>query len=235
MTATDLDFAAYAATHPDADFAAWLRARNWTTWRAMVGHRFTRDIAADRLPEPVFLRYLRYEHAFVRAAITIFGHALVKAPTTEDQTRLVAVLHGLATEQEDYFSRTFQLLNADADMIDEVALPAGAAALRDGLLAIAAQGSFAEILAGMLAAEWMCLTWCTEAHAAGPQVPRAAEWIALHVAAPFAAQVAWLRCRVDQLGPPMPETEQGRLAEVFGHVLQLEIAFHDAPYGAGEG
>ena len=225
------DFASFQARRAHAGFSAWLRARNQATWDAMVTHRFCRDMASDRLPEATFRRYLRYEHAFVRAAVSIFGYALAKAPTAADQDHLIGVLAGLAGEQDEYFRRAFARLGLDSAPLAPDALPEAARGLRAGTLAIAADGSFAESLAAMLAAEWMYLTWCEEAHARDPRREAPAEWIRLHVEPAFRAQVDWLRRRLDELGPTLPVGEQARCADDFGRVLALEIAFHDAPYG----
>jgi thiaminase/transcriptional activator TenA len=54
--------------------------------------------------------------------------------------------------------------------------------------------------------------------------------VALHTAEPFRAQVAWLLRRLDGLGPALPPERQERCAAIFGRVLALEVAFHDAPY-----
>jgi thiaminase/transcriptional activator TenA len=224
------DFAGFHLGRPDAGFSDWLRAKNKAAWDAMVTHRFCRDLASDRLPEAAFVRYLRYEHAFVRAAISIFAHSLAKAPTAADQDHLIGVLAGLAGEQEDYFRRAFARLGLDPAPLPPDALPETARGLREGALAIAAEGSFAEILAAMLAAEWMYLTWCEEAHAWGPRREAPADWIRLHVEPAFRAQVGWLSRRLNELGPSLSAEEQARCADIFGRVLALEIAFHDAPY-----
>ena len=224
------DFASFQAGSVDAGFSDWLRAENQATWDAMVGHRFCLDMATDRLPEPAFVRYLRYEHGFVRAAIGIFAYALAKAPTAADQDHLIRVLGALAGEQEDYFRRTFTRLGLNPEPAAPDALPEAALGLRAGVLAIAAAGSFAEILAAMLAAEWMYLTWCEEAHARGTRREAPADWIRLHIEPAFRGQVMWLMQRLDQLGPDLPVEEQKRCARNFGRVLALEIAFHDAPY-----
>lgn len=223
-------FASLQATAPDAGFCEWLRIVNRPAWDAMVGHRFCRNMATDRLPEAAFVRYLRYEHAFVRAAIGIFAHALAKAPTAADQDHLIEVLVSLAREQEGYFRRTFARLGLAPEPLAPEALPAAALGLRDGVLALAASGSFAEVLAAMLAAEWMYLTWCEEADAQSPHNAAPADWIRLHVEPGFRGQVDWLKRRLDQLGPSLPAEQQTRCADNFGRVLALEIAFHHAPY-----
>ena len=94
------DFATFRVDRPDLGFCDWLRHRSRPLWEAMVGHRFTRDMGTDRLPRAAFVRYLRYEHAFVRTAVRIFGHALIAAPTTEDRVHIVGILSGLVIEQE---------------------------------------------------------------------------------------------------------------------------------------
>jgi thiaminase (transcriptional activator TenA) len=223
-------FASFLTQTPGAGFCDWLRAENRAAWDAMVSHRFCLEMATDRLPEAAFVRYLRYEHAFVRAAIGIFAYALAKAPTAADQDHLIGVLVGLSGEQEDYFRRTFARLGLDPEPLGPEALPVAARGLRDGVLAVAAGGGFAEILAAMLAAEWMYLTWCEQAQANGPRREAPSDWIRLHVEPAFCRQVEWLRWRLDELGPSLPEDQQARTAEHFGRVLVLEIAFHDAPY-----
>jgi thiaminase/transcriptional activator TenA len=211
-------------------FSQWLKQGNVGLWRRMVGHRFCHDMAEDRLPEETFARYLRYEHAFVRTAIAIFAHALAKAPTPADQDHLLGVLNALAGEQQSYFQRTFAALAlADAVLPDD-ALPPAARGLREGVLEIAASGGFAEILAAMLAAEWMYLTWCEEAHRRQPQQRAPADWIRLHVEPGFRDQVRWLIDRLDTLGPALDASTRLRCRKHFGRVLQLEIAFHNAPY-----
>ena len=211
-------------------FSGWLKAGNLELWERMVGHRFCRDLAEDCLSETAFVRYLRYEHSFVRAAIATFAYALAKAPTPADQDHLLGILNALAGEQQSYFQRTFAGLGLDAAVLPDDVLPPAARGLRDGVLAIAASGGFSEILAAMLAAEWMYLTWCEEAHGRQPQRRAPANWIRLHVEPGFRSQVAWLRRRLDVLGPALDPPIQQQCWAHFGRVLELEVAFHDAPY-----
>jgi thiaminase/transcriptional activator TenA len=211
-------------------FTDWLRARNRDAWDAMVGHRFCRDMATDALPEAAFHRYLRYEHAFVRNAISIFAYALAKASTPADQDHLIGVLQALAGEQEAYFARTFEGLGLPAAPLAWSGLPPAARGLGEGVLEIAASSPFPVILSAMLGAEWMYLTWCEAAYAQAPQRAAAADWIGLHVEAGFREQVGWLRRRLDELGPALDPATREACAAAMGRVLELEIAFHDAPY-----
>jgi thiaminase/transcriptional activator TenA len=232
-TASNVEsFAAYAAAAPAARFSDWLRHASEPLWTDMIGHRFTQDMAMDKLAPEVFKRYLVYEHAFVDTAVTIFGYALVRAPSILEQKRLVEVLRGLTDDQNDFFDRAFDALGVPDNLRRRPPLPASVQAFRDGMLVVAAHRSYEDILAAILGAEWMYLTWCEAAHARRPQAALAAEWIALHVAEPFADQVRWLRGQLDSCGPALPPWRQDGAAAAFRRTLELEIAFHDAPYGA---
>jgi len=222
-------FADAAAAEPRLRFSDWLRASCGPAWDAMIAHRFTHDIAADALPPGVFERYLRYERGFVRTAVKVFAHALIQAPTADDQRHVAGILATLTGEQERYFEECYARLDLPSAGPDDPP-PAAVRALGDGALAIAAHGTFEEILSTMLAAEWMYLVWCARAHAAAPRRTEAARWIALHVGGAFGAGVAWTRARVDALGPQLDPARRAACADHFRRMAELEVAFHDAPY-----
>ncbi len=228
---TDLDFTGFKTRQPDAGFADWLRARHRSRWDGMIGHRFIQDLVENRMQAAVFGRYLCYEHSFVRTAITIFGYALVRTPSFPDQVHLIDVLQALAAGQDGFFDRAFRAMKIDVGKPDAETLPPSATGLRDNSLAIAEQGSFEEIIAMMLAAEWMYLTWCRAAHGK-IEDPLAAEWVAMHGDPTFTSQVDWLKRAMNTLGPAMPPDGQETCAAIFGRILDLEIAFHHAPYDA---
>ena len=221
---------AFAGAAAGVTFSDWVRGQAGSTWDRMVGHRFARDVAADSLPPGVLLRYLIYEHGFVEVAVTIFGYALVKAPSIGEQARLALVIRELTTDQLTWFDRVFQGLGVTPEMRGSVLIPPSVMAFRDGMLALAAHQGYEEIIAGMTAAEWMYHTWCTEAHARRPRDEIAAEWVELHVDRPFADQVAWMRGQLDLYGPTLAPWRQLRIVESFRRTLELEIGFHDAPY-----
>lgn len=198
------------------------------SFEAMLGHPFVRDLAADRLPDRAFDRYLLIEGAFVETAIAIFGYAVAKATDLGDRRKLIGTLEALAHGQMDYFAEAM----ARRGLVPDPALQADprVVAFRDGMLAIARDGSLARILTAMFAAEWMYWTWC-HAHRDAPlRDPMRRDWIALHAAADFSRQAHWLRARVDALGRDLVPAAQDDLVALFGHVQRLEIAFHDVAW-----
>lgn len=205
-------------------------AENAAVFQAMLDHRFIRDIATDRLPARVFDRYLLIEGGFVETAIAIFGYAVAKAESLDDRRRLIAALDALANEQMPYFVTAFTRRSIAPDpglqALGEVV------AFREGMLAIARDGSFAQIITAMFAAEWMYWNWCREVAAVPVSDPMLRDWIALHAAPEFGAQAQWLRDRLDALGQQMSAAEQDEAVRLFGRVQELEIGFHTAAYGA---
>lgn len=202
-----------------------IRAANQDVWDAMQAHRFVAEIEADRLSADAFKAYLVYECDFVETAMLIFGHMLVKAPGLEERRWLAGVLQALAVEQIGYFERTFAALGITA--ADRARpLPPSVFAFRDGMLAIARDGTYREGVAIMLAAEWMYATWCTRAAACRIGDPILRRWVDLHAEPEFLAQADWLRRQLDAADP----AEKDRLGDRFRRALELEIAFHQAPF-----
>lgn len=233
-----MNYSEYTRASEAATFSDWVRSRAGPLWERMVRHRFTLDVTSDQLPPQVWRRYLLYEHAFVETAVTIFGYALVKAPSIAEQVRLSTVLHELTTDQIDYFDRVFEQLDvAPAERLVPFP-PAAVSSFRDGMLALAAHGTYDEIIGGMAAAEWMYLTWCTAAHERPHSDATIVDWVALHVSPGFTDQVTWMQGQLDRYGPELPQRHQEAVARAFQHTLALEIGFHHAAYldgGPAEG
>ena len=162
-------FRDYARRTGGGRFRDWLRDRAEPHWTRMVEHRITKDMAGDTLPPAALRRYLIHEHGFVETAVTIFAYALVKAPGIAEQSHLVETLRGLTTDQFEYFERVFGELGVSAAERDATPNPAEVLAFCDGMMRLAAHGTYEEIIAGMAAAEWMYLTWSRAAHERQPR------------------------------------------------------------------
>jgi thiaminase (transcriptional activator TenA) len=202
-----------------------IRAANSDVWEAMQAHRFVADIEADRLSAAAFKAYLIYECDFVETAMLIFGHMLVKAPGLSERRWLAGVLQALATDQITYFESAFALLGVTREDRQRP-LPLAVSAFREGMLNIARDGSYLDGVAIMLAAEWMYATWCARAAKRSISDPILKQWVDLHAEPAFLAQADWLRRQIDavDLG------EVRGLSQRFRRALELEIAFHSAPF-----
>ena len=210
-----------------AKLSDFVLANGTEAWEAMQQHRFVTDIVADALPDAVFHRYLVYEGAFVATAMRIFSYAVIKAPDIDGQRWLIGVLDALANHQIAYFEQTFARLGVE---LSEIAPDARVEAFDSGMLTIAAEGKYIDIIAAMFAAEWMYWHWCTRAAQHRISNPVLKEWVDLHAAPEFEAQARWLKAELDRCGAGLPEVEMGRVSALFNRVVQLEIDFHSAAY-----
>lgn len=213
-------------TH-DASPSAWIRSENTALWDTIQAHRFVTDIEHDRLPGDALRRYFFFEHAFVETAVLIFGHALLKAPGFAQQRRLIATLSALSEAQLVWFQDCFAALSIG---IAGPPLPQAVQDFAAGMLAIAENGNYADIVTIMLAAEWMYGTWCVRCHQRPSAEPMLRAWVQLHAEPDFLGGVTWLRAEVDREAAALKGAGRARLAKLFGRALALEIDFHSAAY-----
>jgi len=214
----------------ESTFSDRMRERAYRTWDAIVGHRFFGEIAADTVADAVFARYLCVEYGFVDTAAAALGYALAKAPGFAERRHLALGLFGLVTDQEQFFVRAFDAVGAEA--WSHGARTPLAAPLHDLFLGVARDEDYEEILACLLGAEWMYLTWCTAAAKTPSSRKPIRDWVALHAGGPFADSVGWLRGEIDRRGPTLPPERQARMMRLFEQALAAEIPFHDEAYAA---
>ena len=207
-----------------AGFSEWLRTAAGETWTAAINHRLFREIAADTITDAVYERYLRLEFGFVDRAAIVLGWAVAKAPSFAERTHLAHGLHGLVTEQQDFFRAAFLSLGSNSEPRGE-----GAETLHEVFGRTAAQGGFLDIMVCMLAAEWMYFTWCAAACRTPSGRAWIRDWVAMHAGGGFGRHVAWMRSWIDFHGPA-DEPRRRELAALFRAALAAEIGFHDAAY-----
>jgi thiaminase/transcriptional activator TenA len=213
-----------------SSFSERMRTHSDRTWKAILDHRFFREIAMDAINDRVFARYLRIEPGFVDTAARAPGYAVAKAPSFRERRRLGLGLYGLVTDQEQVFVDAFERMGAPGNERTGLAPQGLALSLHALFLKMAETEGYEEILACTLAAEWMYLTWCSTANRSPSSRAYIREWVALHAGGSFAEHVAWVRSEIDARGPTLIEARQARLSALFEEAPEAEIAFHDAAY-----
>jgi thiaminase/transcriptional activator TenA len=213
-----------------ASFTDRMLASAKTTWEAALAHRFFREVTEDTIEDAVFARYLRIEYGFIDSAAVTLGYAVAKAPSFQERRRLAFGLHGLVTDQERFFVEAFERMGAPADARTGLPPQGPSTLLHVLFLTVARTGRYEDILASMLAAERMYLTWCSKAAQTPSSRPYIRDWVELHTGGAFAEHVAWLRSELDRRGPALSASRRAHLCELFEHALAAEIPFHDAAY-----
>ncbi len=213
-------------------FSDQLLEQHQDAWQSMQQHRFVLDIEKDQLPDAVFNRYLVFESNFVATAIAIFALAVSKAPDIRQQRWLIGVLNALVDTQIAWFEEVMERRNINpADYPDD--LP-GVTVFRDGMLRVAQQGSYAEIITLMFGAEWMYYHWCKRVSTQPQQDADIRRWVDMHAEEDFHQQATWLKTELDQCAMTLSANEKQILSALYGTVLQWEIDFHSAAYPEGE-
>lgn len=209
-------------------FSSLILSNNANEFEAMINHRFVRDIEFGRLSKDVFDRYLLIEGAFVETAIAIFGYAVAKTDDLSIRRKLIQSLDALANEQMPYFEKTLKDRNVSKNPL--LLNDPRVVEFRDGMLNLARDGTFAQIVTSMFTAEWMYWTWCDRVKGATFEDNTLKDWVLLHTTPDFEQQARWLRDQVDVISSSLTSVEQKGLISTFGHVMRLEIEFHNAAY-----
>lgn len=212
------------------DFSERLLREHQPVWQAMQQHRFVVDIEQDSLPETVFNRYLVFEGNFVATAIAIFALGVSKAPDIRQQRWLIGVLNALVDTQIAWFEQVLAERRVNpADYPDD---RPGVCRFRDGMLRIAREGSYEQIITLMFGAEWMYYCWCRRVSDRPQSDADLRRWVEMHAEEEFYRQACWLKAELDRCAMALNESEKQALSALYGEVLQWEIDFHTAAYEA---
>lgn len=212
------------------NFSEALRQGSEPAWTAATTHRFTRELGQGTLDLDVMRRYLVQDYAFIESLVSMIGYGVAKAPDMAAKKQLSAFLAALTSDENTYFLRCFDALEIpESDRVSPRLLPVSRAFL-DNLQDAGANGAYGEIIATLLAAEWVYLAWGMDERNSAPGTFWFQEWIDLHANPAFEDFVNWLRQEADRIGATATLDLQQKMATRFKHMVDLEVAFFDAAY-----
>lgn len=208
-----------------------MRAANAADWTACTGHPFCLELAAGTLPKSKMAAYLVQDYTFIDAFVRLAASAIAHAPTLADSVPLAQFLAVVTGPENTYFLRSFEALDVDeATWRDPELWPVTRdfqTAMRDA----AKSGDYAQMIAVLIVAEWIYLSWATPHNPPKPDLPfYYAEWITLHAGEGFEGVVAYLRRQLDALWPGLTEEQRANVEARFTHVVGLERQFFDMAY-----
>lgn len=211
-------------------FSDWLKARTGPLWDRATRHAFTTALADDSLPDTVYRRYLVQDYAFIETLVTVLGHAVALAPGMAAKKRFAGFLAAITSEENDYFLRSFDALGVSEQERENTALLPPIQTFADLMLDAAGSGKYEELLAVIVPAEWVYLTWAKAAQPPYPARFYLREWIELHDNPGFEEIVGWLRGELDRVGAALPPERQAAVERRFRRLVELEVAFFDAAF-----
>jgi thiaminase/transcriptional activator TenA len=219
-----------AAAAPGTRLTDWLRASAEPDWTAAVTHRFTRELIAGTIDPAVMARYLVQDYAFIDRFVALLGAAIHAAPGLPNRLPLARFVGMVASDENTYFTRSFDALGVPAGLRDRPPLSAAARDFQALMAEAAGTGRYADALAVLVVAEWVYLSWALPARDAAPGPFWCGEWIALHANPAFEASVGWLRAELDREGAALDTAGRARVVDLFRRAAALERAFFDACY-----
>ena len=135
-----------------------------------------------------------------------------------------------ASDENDYFARAFDALGVPHEARQKPSLNRVTQAFRDLMMDEAGQGGYEAVLAVLVPAEWVYLTWATAVANQSPSRFYLKEWIGLHTDPGFGDFVAGMRGQLDHYGPELGLEGQAHLEALFRRTVELEVTFFDAAF-----
>lgn len=200
---------------------------------------FVRDVIAGTVESRVFATYLVFEADFVVTAIRARGHAIALAPTMTAITGHCEAMRSLLEGQRP------ALEGYKSGVTPEVIIPAAAhdraRKLTSTMMALLAEGTYAQVICALYACEHLYRVWCKEALSGGiAKASReleddrgnflavAFDWVRAHTEEPFTSEVQFLEQEIDRLEVASDDVQA--LSRTVQSMLVAEIEFHAAAY-----
>ncbi|NOD46318.1 TENA/THI-4 family protein [Ruegeria sp. HKCCD5849] len=206
-----------------------LRLGRSDDWQAATTHAFTRELSDGTLPEDKMRWYLQQDYQFVDGFVRLLASAIAHAPTLGDSVPAAQFLAVITGPENTYFLRAMEALGTEPST-----QPAPATRAFQDLMAEAlASGRYQNMLAVLVVAEWVYLSWASPENPPKDDLPFwFAEWITLHAGEGFESVVEYLRGQLDKVWQTLNTAEQAEVTRLFHRAVELERDFFDAAYAA---
>lgn len=216
-------------------FTEQLRQTHSDAWKAATRNRFVDELVDDSIEDRVYARYLNLDYAFIDSLVSTFGHAVAVAPGMPEKIRFAGFLAILTSDENDYFLRSFDAFGLPAPTFDNPVSSPVVDAFAGLMAQQRASGNYLDVLAVLVAVEWVYLDWASRADKSDTPVPSRfylSEWITLHADPGFEGFVNWMRGEMDREATRADAAARDRAEQAFVKALELEAAFFAAAYDA---
>lgn len=209
-------------------FTDWLRKRSEPDWTSATGHPFTDALMSGQLPAEAMRGYLVQDYQFVDSFLALLGSALARADRYSSRLEISNSIGVVTSSENTYFQRAFDALDVPAADREHPRQEPSTVEFRALMDDTSAHGSYPDVLAVLLVAEWSYREWAVRAPAQLPDDFIAAEWTTLHNNPQFRRWVGWLRDELDRFGGELDERDQARCLRLFQHATRCERDFFAA-------
>ena len=211
-------------------FSEYLRNSSGKLWNEATNHKFTNELKNDKLEDHIFKKYIIQDYIFIETLVTLIGKAVYLSPNMNSKIKWANFLYAITSDENNYFQRSFDALDVSKEERTNTKLFLTISDFSKLMLEVANTGTYEEILAVILAAEWVYYTWASNAKKPYPKRFYLSEWITLHNNSSFKATLDWIKKELDITSQKLTISEQHKVANLFIKIVRLEVSFFDDCY-----
>ena len=211
-------------------FSEYLRNSSGKLWNEATNHKFTNELKNDKLEKHIFKKYIIQDYIFIETLVTLIGKAVYLSPNMNSKIKWANFLYAITSDENNYFQRSFDALDISKEERTNTKLFLTISDFSKLMLEVANTGTYEEILAVILAAEWVYYTWASNAKKPYPKRFYLSEWITLHNNSSFKATLDWIKKELDITSQKLTISEQHKVANLFIKIVRLEVSFFDDCY-----
>ena len=199
-------------------------------WNEATNHKFTNELKNDKLEDHIFKIYIIQDYIFIETLVTLIGKAVYLSPNMNSKIKWANFLYAITSDENNYFQRSFDALDISKEERTNTKLFLAISDFSKLMHEVADTGTYEEILAVILAAEWVYYTWASNAKKPYPKRFYLSEWITLHNNSSFKGTLDWIKRELDITSQKLTISEQHKVANLFIKIVRLEVSFFDACY-----
>ena len=211
-------------------FSEYLRNSSGKLWNEATNHKLTNELKNDKLEDHIFKKYIIQDYIFIETLVTLIGKAVYLSPNMNSKIKWANFLYAITSDENNYFQRSFDALDVSKEERTNTKLFLTISDFSKLMLEVANTGTYEEILAVILAAEWVYYTWASNAKKPYPKRFYLSEWITLHNNSSFKDTLDWIKKELDITSQKLTTSEQHKVANLFIKIVRLEVSFFDDCY-----
>ena len=198
-------------------------------WLAATRHPFCDALADGTLDADKMRDYLMQDYQFIEGFVCLFASMIANSPTLADSIPATQILATITGPENTYFLRSFDKLGVTVADWENVKPKEPTREFKDLMQKATVSGKYEEMLAVLVVAEWVYLSWATPFNPPKPNLPfYFSEWITLHSGKGFEGVVEYLRTQLDKQWVGLALQQRQNVEQVFCKAVALERAFFDA-------
>lgn len=200
--------------------------------QAILAHPFVAGVGAGTLETARFKHYVLQDYVYLIDYSRVLALAAAKAPDLPTMGWFAQLLDETLNREMDLHRRYCAQFGIDRSELESTIAAPTTVAYTSYLLRLAHQGSFAELVAGLLPCQWGY--WEIGNHLARQGEPADAplycQWIQMYADPEFAALADQLRNLANRLGGQAGPAEVAAMGQAYLTSLRFEYRFWDMAY-----